>query len=383
MRPWKSARRCSACLYPNDSDANSFQACGTSTGLQLPVTATFRVDESAIQERFKEFQSVMCSSPYQKQKSALELQLSQFLGALSPSRTVTSCTANDIVKFLISKDKSGRTVLHSSSCSRASCTCPKRLAAGSVDSFMGRLRVIFNKMRRLNDSNPVAHPLVKHYLKFLRQEQAGSAITPTQAVPLFFDKFQRLIAFLRDRCVHQASLSRADKYILVRDATFFVLDFFTGDRASDLGRLQFRNVFKLRDREGFLLRFTLAKNICTGSPRSFALIKFTQPEVCPVTWVRYYIAACQCLGNSLDHIYLFRVTERNGSIGNKPFRGPAVNNRLRKHLLESKLYAGETPHSFAIVQYSKAFRLLPGRHGPIFGLEKWGGHKKVYAAIGC
>ena len=90
------------------------------------------------------------------------------LGALSPPRTVTSCTANDIVKFPLSKDKSGRAAMNS--CPRASCTCPKRLAAGSVDSFMGHLG-------RLNDSNPVAHPLVKHYLKFVRQEQAGLAIT--------------------------------------------------------------------------------------------------------------------------------------------------------------------------------------------------------------
>ena len=57
------------------------------------------------------------------------------LGALSPPRTVTSYTAIDIVKFLILKDKSGRTVVHSSFCSRASCTCPKRFAAGSVDSL--------------------------------------------------------------------------------------------------------------------------------------------------------------------------------------------------------------------------------------------------------
>lgn len=133
---------------------------------------------------------------------------------------------------------------------------------------------------------------MKHYLKFVRQEQAGLAITPTQAVPLFLDKFRRLIAFLRGRCVHHTSRSRTDKYILVRDATFFVVDFFTGDRASDLGRLQSRNVFKLRDREGYLLRFTLAKNSRTGSPRSFALIKFTHSEVCPVAWVRYYIAVC-------------------------------------------------------------------------------------------
>ena len=47
------------------------------------------------------------------------------------------------------------------------------------------------------DSNPVAHSLVKDYLKFISEEQAGLAITPSQAVPLFFRKFQRLIAFLR------------------------------------------------------------------------------------------------------------------------------------------------------------------------------------------
>lgn len=357
MRPWKPARRCPACLYPNDSDANYCQACGTSTGIQPAGAATVRVDETAIQERFKEFQSVLRSNPYQRQKSALELQLSQFLGALSPPRTVTSCTANDIVKFLIFKDKSGRTVIHSPLCSRASCSCPKCLAAGSVDSLMGRLRAIFNSLGRLNDSNPVAHPLVKDYLTFVRQEQAGLAITPVQAVPLFFDKFRRLIAFLRDQCVSQASLSRADKYILVRDATFFVVDFFTGDRASDLGRLQSCNVLKLRDREGYLLKFTLAKNIRTGSPRSFALIKFTHPEVCPVAWVKYYIVVCQCLEISLDPGYFFRVTKRNGSVANKPFTGSAVNNRLRKHLLESKLHAGETPHSFR-VGLSNTLRLL-------------------------
>ena len=45
---------------------------------------------------------------------------------------------------------------------------------------------------------------------------------------------------------------------LTWDITFSVVDVFTGDRASDLGRNQSRNVFKLRDREGYLLRFILA-----------------------------------------------------------------------------------------------------------------------------
>ena len=58
---------------------------------------------------------------------------------------------------------------------------------------------------------------------------------------------------------------------------FFLVDFFTGDRASDLGRLLTSQVFKLKDREGYLLRFTLTKTLRKGPPRSFALIPFLSP----------------------------------------------------------------------------------------------------------
>ena len=54
---------------------------------------------------------------------------------------------------------------------------------------------------------------------------------PSQAVPLFFVKFSKLISFLRRSIEASAHLSVVNKYILVRDATFFVVDFFTGDRA--------------------------------------------------------------------------------------------------------------------------------------------------------
>ena len=55
--------------------------------------------------------------------------------------------------------------------------------------------------------------------------------------------------------------------------------------------------------------------------------------------------------------YFFRTAERSRSIGSKPFTGSTVNNRLRKHLSEAKLYAGETPHSFR-VGLSTTLRLL-------------------------
>ena len=147
--PTPPPRRCSACLYPNDSDANYCQTCGTLTRPPFTAALVPPVNETAIQERFDEFQSVFRSKPYERQKLALEQQLFKFLGALSPPRSVASCTAQDIVKFVISKDKSGRTLAHSLSCSKRDCSCPKRLAAGSVDSTLGHLRAIFNNLGAL------------------------------------------------------------------------------------------------------------------------------------------------------------------------------------------------------------------------------------------
>ena len=146
------------------------------------------MDEKVIQERFQEFKSSFERRPYQRQKSALEQQLSTFLASVSPPKTISSCTVDDVIKFLIYKDSSGRTVVHVPTCSGEACACPRRLAAGTVDSLLGKLRSIFNKLGRIDHTNPIAHPRIKEYLNFVRVEQAGMAISPSQAVPLFFVK---------------------------------------------------------------------------------------------------------------------------------------------------------------------------------------------------
>ena len=161
-------------------------------------------------------------------------------------KSIPSATCEDIVKFLISKDKTGRTIVDAKTCDRKVCKCPRRLAAGFVDSLIGKVRAIFNKLSRFGHANPVSHSLIKEYAIFTREEQAGLAVTPKQAVPLFFTKFKLLIGHFRKKIAASRSLSLVSKYILIRDATFFVVDFFTGDRASDLGRLSSNQVFRLR-----------------------------------------------------------------------------------------------------------------------------------------
>ena len=193
--------------------------------------------------------------PYQRHKSALEQHLSEYLASLSPPKCVSSCTLDDVIKFVIGEDKSGRTIVHAQSCSRVVCSCPSRLAAGSVDSLLGKLRAIFNNIGHLHDSNPVAHPR----LSFVREEQAARAIVPSQAVPLFFVKFSALIDFLRCSVKDSGRLSVSYKHILVRDAVVFVVDFFAGERASDLDRLLANQVFRLGDRKGFFKKLILTK----------------------------------------------------------------------------------------------------------------------------
>ena len=87
------------------------------------------------------------------------------------------------------------------------------------------------------------------------------------------------------------------------------------------------------------------------------MIKFAHSDVCPVAWIQYYITVCQCLKVPLDQGYFFQTAEGSRLIESKPFTGSAVNNRLRKHLSEAKLYAEETPHSFR-VGLSNTLRLL-------------------------
>lgn len=81
------------------------------------------------------------------------------------------------------------------------------------------------------------------------------------------------------------------------------MDFFTGHRALDLGRLSCNQVFKLKDREGFWIRLSLTKTVRKGAPREFVLVPFRDLDVCPVFWLDYYIRECRVLEVQLSEGY--------------------------------------------------------------------------------
>ena len=200
---------CPSCSKPNDFGFRYCQRCGyqrqtrshqTLKSLKAPI------DLCSIRERKKTLVARQQATPYQNQRSALEMEFSQFLESTS-KRDIRSAKPDDVIDFLIWKDNFGKTVVHFDTCplfgekSVSSCVCPKRLAYGSVDSIIGKLRAIFNKYRRAaTDSlfpgvaNPAASPRVKSYLTAVREEQLGARVVQRQAEPFFL---QDLVFYLQ------------------------------------------------------------------------------------------------------------------------------------------------------------------------------------------
>lgn len=85
----------------------------------------------------------------------------------------------------------------------SSCSCSSRLAAGTIDSLLGKLRAISAETGlggewddRLGIGNPISHPSIKNYLKLIKEEQAKARICRKKAAPLFLEKLQMIAQFI-------------------------------------------------------------------------------------------------------------------------------------------------------------------------------------------
>ena len=253
----------------------------------------------------------------------------------------------------------------------------------TVDSYIGKLRAIFNRLGRIGFSNPLAHPCVKEYLKFVREEQAQQPLPPRQAVPLFYHKFTRLITYLRRLIAKCSVLSPLDRYLLVRDITFFDIDFYIGDRASNLVRLNADQLFRLKDRKGFLLNFMFNKTRRAGRSHPFALLRIPNVPASPVFWLNYYIAACGALGVPLHGEYLFRSSEHKKS--HHPFGGSAASARLQKYLKAPCISDGETPSQLSCRNFihPQGFGMYSRADCPVRGLAEHSNGFVLHAPLQC
>ena len=138
---------------------------------------------------------------YSKQKALLQRELENFLSSLPGSITVSTVTPHDICRFLVHRDKKGKTQVHRNGFphpqKRATFdyACPLRLSYKTVDSYIGKLRAILHAIgydrewdRCLGLGNPAADKSVKDYLRLVTAEQLQVRVTPKQASPFLVDK---------------------------------------------------------------------------------------------------------------------------------------------------------------------------------------------------
>ena len=212
------------------------------------------------------------SSGYRKRNSLLELFI-RFLEMSPNSPSLLSCTPDDVRRFLVWKDMKGKTTVHNIDCPNLGllgnfeCSCPKRLASGTVEVIIQHLVNIFDnhglgRTWRVGNKigNPAAAPIVKEYLKLIREEQARAHVIPKQARPIFLSKIKTISAFI-DRELGKTDLSLRDRCILYRDQAWLKLQFFAGDRAGDLSVVVSQEVKMLDDDSGFVFQHTFGKTL--------------------------------------------------------------------------------------------------------------------------
>lgn len=294
---------------------------------------------------------------YDRQKCSLKSELQRFL-TLSTKSSLTTATPRDICRFLVWKDRNGKTAVHAISCTcigntSPSCPCPRRLAAGTVSSLVGRIRSIFKDLGKNSDwdelagyGNPAASLMVQQYVKAIRREQSIGHVQVKQATPLFPDKLE-LIAQYIERQLSNTFRKPQDRYLLLRDQAFFKMQFFAGDRASDLGQMLTREIKRCPNSEGLLITHTWGKTCRMDKVNSFALQPCVREILCPVKALDFYIDGARQMGIDLRQGYLFRpvaVINKVAKVMDKPLSYSAVYERLKYYMTSLGIREGETPH---------------------------------------
>ena len=359
-RLWCPSVQCPECKHPNDAYFSFCQRCGyqRSANTLTPAYTKLKIDLSSVDNRLASIRAQRKSLPYERQKSALEKELETFLRSLPSPKTLQSATPHDLTRFLVWKDGKGKTKVHIPQCplfgshSKTPCKCPTRLAAGTVDNIIGKLRAIFTSTGRngpwndlFGSGNPACDNSVKEYLHFITKEQTAAHVRPKQALPLFFDKLSTLIRHLISEAFSPSKVPPVQRYIFARDASFFCVDFFSGDRGSDLGRTLTKEVLLLPDGQGFLFRQTAGKTLRGKDYKTFAIKKCQDDHLCPVANLSRYFHLCKSMAVDLRDGYLFRSTDKHGRVSTNPFVGSTVAARLHTHLTALGIAEGETMHS--------------------------------------
>lgn len=308
------------------------------------------------ERRIAYLNNLLDSKAYCKKKLALKLDFENVIG-----NKFFKATPEDLRLFLLGKDRVGKTQVHDLSCpflgvaSASSCSCPVRLAAGTVSSYIAQFKAMFieigrvepwDNARHLERCNPADSILLRRYVDAVKLEQAMSHVSSKQAKPIFLNKLEKLSLYFSDQ-LSKKDLTVGNRYVYLRDQAFFKVLFYSGDRANDLALCLSQEVKKLSDEKGYLLSHTVGKTLGNGHVNEFVLPKVQNQVICPVEGLKKYVEGSRDLGVDLRIGYLFRSLDSSRTLVlDNHVTTSAMSDRLKKYLITLNIYEGETAHSF-------------------------------------
>ena len=118
MRTFVPAVSCPSCSHPNDDLFLFCQMCGyrRKTVPKKAPSSKISVDIKTIDDRLEHLRNAFLQTSYSNQKCSLRTKFETFLASLPNSKTILSASPIDITRFLVWKDRHGRTVVHSHGC---------------------------------------------------------------------------------------------------------------------------------------------------------------------------------------------------------------------------------------------------------------------------
>ena len=308
---------------------------------------------ATLDDRVQQLADRLLDKRYNKKKDAIISDFETFLKKCDENKSLILCTPKDILRFLVFRDTNGKTQIHKVSCPFLGqtglhpCGCAIRLSAGTVSNIISQLKAFFQSVG-MGDSwsvasgkgNPAAAPQVMQYLMSTRHEQAEAHIVAKQAKPLFLGKLLHLCQYWHNEL--EGYLTQKHRFIILRDRAFFTLQFFAGDRASDLTYLVGQEVKLLKDGSGVYIRLTFGKQWRGEDHNDFVILRCKEKIVCPISALESYNSWCKNLGEDITKGYVFRLFPNGRSVIR--MTSNVAYKQLKSHLRAIALDDGETPH---------------------------------------
>jgi len=139
------------------------------------------------------------------------------------------------------------------------------------------------------------------------------------------------------------SISPSGFFSLARDQAFFKTLFFSVDGGSDLGCVRTAEIMRFPKDGGCLFNHVWGKTLRDGASNVFGIRRHSNSQPCPVKAIETHMAVASELRITLSNGYLFRPTNQQGHVLNKPLTSSSAEARFKIYLKDAKVDEGETP----------------------------------------